>query len=197
MNHSLFYSLRLLAGVIFTPVSHLKEIGALTQIKPALWAIGFTGAAHGAFSFLLHVDAHTPSFPSLFIPQASHYFWQAILAIPAYFLFWILFSITAHLTLKRVTGVSTWNGTASVTAFALAAPILLIFLLPDLLLYLVAGFDALPQLLRISAPATVFWILWLWVAGIRWLHQATLLKTLLVGLPAFWVGASFMGLFIR
>jgi hypothetical protein len=197
MRESFLSSLRLLIGIWFRPVDTLKQSAAATRIGPAIWAISFLGLAHGSFSFLLFHDGQQPGFPSIFIPVQTHYFWQGFFSLPLYFVFWLLMAGSAHATLKHIGGKGSWLTTARIAAYALAGPILLLFLLPDFLLYQWAGFDALPKLLRISAPTTLFWSLWLWVAGIRWTHGTSLPASLGIGVGAMGIGACCIGLVLR
>ena len=71
---SLLSSLKLLVGIWLRPVDTLKECASATRFGPAAWLMGLVGLAHGAFSFLLFLHGHQPSFPSPLIPAHVHFF---------------------------------------------------------------------------------------------------------------------------
>lgn len=104
------------------------------------------GCAYAGFSLLLHAGGHRPSFGAL---VHDHYLLQAVLLIPGTFAGWYLFGLIAR---------SVAGGTASLReirdaiAPTLFVPLLLLFVIPDIAVYLALGFDALARTMRYYAP---------------------------------------------
>ena len=189
--------MRLGASLILQPVKTLQELAQPHPRHSALYMVLFAALVHGLFSLVLYGDGHQPSFPSPLIPVQDHYLYQAVLTIPTYLLLWVCMFLTAHEALRRLGGKASRATSALLSGYCLAVPILILFLIPDLIGYWFGGFELLPKILRFSAPVTFFWVLWLWSAGMHWAHQVRLLYVVPVVLGAFLVSVSWVGIILR
>ena len=112
-----------------------------------IWAIAAFSAfvgAYAAFCLLLDHGGHRPSFGA-FIDR--HYLLQAGLMAPLSLLGWLIFAWVARAN-------HFWPTFFSVGP-SLHFPLLLLFVLPDIAVYLVAGFEALPGAMKWYAPAAL------------------------------------------
>lgn len=197
MKNLFLTSFQLGFGIVFTPVDTLKNMPWAKRHLSALMVVSVTAMVHGFFSFLLYTNGHQPSFGSPLIPVQEHYLFQTFLALPAYLLLWGCFTVSSHWALRRLGGKGTFSTTAAISGYALAVPILVLFLIPDCLAYGFGGFDALKRVFVFSAPVTGLWILGIWTAGHHWAHHIRLLYLFPVGVGAFLISVSWIGLVLR
>lgn len=109
-----------------------------------LW---LSGAVWALFCAWLWSAGHAPSRTFVPIPRELYYAAQALFVIPLLLMQWKLATwLAARL------GGSVPKVLASGMAEALAVPLLVLFLLPDLVSYGLFGFGSLGKLVRVTAP---------------------------------------------
>jgi hypothetical protein len=119
---------------------------------PGTAAILALGLGWAGFSLALHFGGHAPSLSLLPIPPSRYYLAQSLFVVPLWLGLWQLATEMAHRIAcalgapRRARGV-----TSTVMAYALAAPMLALFLLPDVLVYATLGFDRLGEAMRYYA----------------------------------------------
>lgn len=126
---------------------------------PALGVVIGTGLLWAALSVALHAGGHAPSATLVPIPREQYYLWQAFFVTPLVVAQWLVLSATAQGVARALGGRGEWGTTARGLAVAFALPLLVLFVLPDLLVYAIAGFDALASGMRIYGPAAAFVVL--------------------------------------
>ena len=112
-------------------------------------AVLIYAATYSGLCFLLDAGGHQPSFGAL---TEHHYLLQAVLLLPATFAIWLLQSWVAHRIAVALGGRGTLRETTQAMAPAIALPMLSLFVLPDLIVYLWLGFDAIGAAMRYYAP---------------------------------------------
>ena len=109
------------------------------------------GAVWAGFSGLLHLGGHAPSVTLVPIPPERYYLAQAGFAVPLWLALWAVAARVSGIAATALGGArSPWPG--AVMGYALASPMIGLFLLPDILVYLVAGHDALGAAMKYYAP---------------------------------------------
>ena len=110
---------------------------------------------------MLGLAGHAPSVALVPIPRDRYYLAQAAFVIPLLILQWGICAAVARALAERMAGTGTFERTASVLAPALAVPLLALFIVPDAIVYLAFGFDALGRIVRVTAPlAAIASIVW-------------------------------------
>lgn len=150
---------------------------------------------YAAFCTLLYMDAQQPSFTGIPIPAEHYYFAQTLFIIPLLLLGWRVFTaITA-----RIAPVPSDRRLAlnELLGRAYGAPLILLYLLPDLIVYHLYGFDALAPAMRIYAPLCLIAILILSTRALRRLTDIPLPRALLAASAGFFANALLVGTFVR
>lgn len=115
-------------------------------------AVLAAGATWALLCALLAAAGHAPSFTVLPIPRETYYRVQAIAVVPILLGLWALCAAVASRVAHALGGSGDALRAAGPLGLALGGPLLGAFLLPDLVVYLTAGFAALAPLVRVTAP---------------------------------------------
>jgi hypothetical protein len=141
---------------------------------------------YSGFCFLLDAGGHQPSFGAL---TDRHYLLQAVLLVPAMLLLWLVQSWVAHRIGRALGGRATLPDLTRAMAPAIAIPMLLLFVLPDLIVYLLLGFDAIAEAMRFYAPLALAARLAWTTAAIRRAHAISTPRSVIPALAALVVEA--------
>lgn len=125
-----------------------------------------------------------PSVTLVPIPAEHYYLAQAVFVVPLLLLQWALASGVAMGVGRAWGGRGGWSGTASTWGFAMAGPLVALFLLPDLLVYGFMGFRALGALVRVTGPLTLVVIVALATVAVRTVHGLSGPKSFVVAVVA-------------
>ena len=118
--------------------------------RESIVALGALGAAYAAFSFLLHRAGISPRAVWLPIDPARYYLAQTVFVGP---LFFILTALYVYLVRLLAGGGRISFGVAfDRIAPAYAWPVLFLFVVPDLSVFLAAGHGALAKAMRFYGP---------------------------------------------
>jgi hypothetical protein len=117
------------------------------------------GTAWAALSVVLAANGESPSRPAPFIPDDVHYLAQAIFVVPLFLVSWLVLSVVA----SRIA-----RGRAHAPlGYAYGLPLLVTWAIPDAIAYGVFGFGSLAPLVRVVAPATAVYTLFLASRAVR------------------------------
>ncbi len=149
-------------------------------------------ALHGALSALflawLAFEGEAPSGPLVApIPRESYYAWEAVFVLPLRVAMALAFAGSAHAIARKLGGRGTFEDTFDRGARALALPFLVLWLLPDVVLYATGGFERLTTGVRVVAAASSLGTLVLAVLAVRRAHALSTGRAVaaaLVGLVA-------------
>lgn len=109
------------------------------------------GVGWAGFSLLLYVGGHAPSVTLVPIGPERYYLAQAGFAIPLWLMLWVVAGRVSAVAATALGGARRpWPG--AVMGYALASPMIALFLLPDIAVYLVAGHDGLGAAMKYYAP---------------------------------------------
>ena len=108
------------------------------------WTLLVYALVYSGFCFLLDAGGHRPSFGALI---ERHYLLQAVLIPPAVLVTWLV-----NATVANAIGGGDRRATLDALAPAIALPMLVLFVLPDLIVYLTLGFEALGKAARVIGP---------------------------------------------
>ncbi len=153
-----------------------------------------TASAYAFFSALLARDGHSPSVALLPIPKESYYSVQAAFVAPVFGLGCVAACVVARFALSLTTSALTLREVVVALFPALTLPTLLLFVLPELAVYLLHGFDALKTAVRFTSAATGLATLFALAMALRkrfiltwtragWIALLTLLAQALVASP--------------
>lgn len=188
---------RLIARVVLSPRSTLDTLAVRPDPRQAAGAVLLFAVTYSAFCWLLWLGGHQPSRVLLAIPRDDYYFWQGLILPPLFLLLWLIFAFTVHGLVRVAGGRGGWASTLTVTGFSYGPPLLLGFVLPDLLVYLVAGFEHLAVGMRFYAPLAVLWVIVLAAWGLARAHRLSLWRTGAIAWLAFVIQAAIGGIFVR
>lgn len=123
----------------------------LPAAREATLSLSALGAVYAAFSFLLYRANVTPRAVWLPIDPASYYLAQALFVAPLFILLTVLYVAVLRALLPARDG-ATFRAAYLRLAPAYAWPLLFLFVVPDLVVFLVAGHAALPRAMRFYGP---------------------------------------------
>ncbi|MBX3249536.1 MAG: hypothetical protein KF901_20330 [Myxococcales bacterium] len=149
----------------------------------ALIAQGLLSAALLAW---LAIDGHAPSGPLVVpIPRADYYAAEALFVLPVRALMALAFALASRSLARALGGHGALGASFGTGALALAVPNVALWVVPDLVVYGAAGFDALAPAMRFYVPLSLAWTVSLAVVAVRATHGLSLPRA---------VAAAFAGL---
>jgi len=192
------FSIWLLFLAVFrSPRSALADIAARGDMRDGLTSILFLGVVHAGFSLLLHLAGHAPRMGIPGFGRENHYLWQAIFVIPLYVaLFWIG-GLVAHGAARRLSGSASRDASLAVFGVAYAIPMITLFLIPDIVVFLAIGFAAIGKAMRWYAPIAAITCIWLGAAGLSRAHNIGTGRAAFAAFAGFVAQAIVGGLFLR
>lgn len=95
------------------------------------------------------------------VKPEHYYLLQAAFTVPLLLGTWGLLGLVAHTLARALSGTGTLRSTVAATGYAYAVPVLFLFVLPDWVVFLGFGFQALAPAMRFYAPlaAVATWLL--------------------------------------
>jgi hypothetical protein len=119
---------------------------------PGALSIWLAGTCWAVLCVMLASAGHMPSRTLVPIARAHYYAAQAFFVTPLLLFLWLLCTTVASRAARALGGRGSWTTTANCMGLSLAGPLLLLFLLPDLISYQLLGFSALGLLVRVTGP---------------------------------------------
>lgn len=184
-------------GALLRPRPTFIALAARPLPRAAGAAMVLTASLYSLFCLLLWLRGEQPSFTLAPLPPAGYYLWQALFLVPLFLVLWSLFALVGHGFARAAGGSGSLEATRTVIGFAYGPPLLVAFVLPDLTVYLLFGFEALTTGMRLYAPLTVLWIVALATFGIHRAHRIGLARAAGIALAAFLLQAAVGGLLLR
>jgi len=161
----------LFLAVLRNPRRAFTDIATQGEAREGLAAMLVLGILHAGFSLLLHVTGHTPRMGIPGFGRENYYLYQALFVIPLYLaLFWIG-GLVAHTIARRFSGAGSREASLAVFGVAYAMPMIALFILPDLVVFLGFGFAAIGKAMRFYAPLAAIACVWLGALGLSRAHQ--------------------------
>jgi hypothetical protein len=157
-------------------------------------SVAGAGATWAALCLLLARGGHAPSVTLMPIAPERYYLWQAAFVVPVLAAQWLASAGLAHRAAK---GKGSFTSMASALGPALAGPLIVAFLVPDLVAYAWGGFDALKILVRFSAPISLALTGWLATVAVRAASGRSTRRSLAVALLAILAPAAVASVFLR
>jgi hypothetical protein len=135
--------------------------------RSAIAIVLVAGAIWACLCLILYRAGHAPSRTLVPIARADYYLYQACFVVPLLLAQWCLASAVARRIARALGGSGEARQLTDQIAPALALPLILLFLAPDLLTYAWLGFSALAKLVRITAPLSFLGSVWLGTRAVR------------------------------
>ncbi len=123
-----------------------------TDRRSAWLLLGVTALTWSAFSWRLYTDGVAARAVLLPIDPASYHAAQAVFVGPLLVLLATVFARVAYVLARRAGGVGSWGETWGALVSTYAGVLLLCFVAPDALIYLLAGREAMARAMRYYAP---------------------------------------------
>lgn len=184
-------------GVLRNPRSAMIDVARRGNAREGQAAMLVLGAVHAAFSLLLYLSGHSPRRGIPGLAGESHYLYQAIFIIPLYcVLFWIG-GLVAHSTARRLSGAGSRPASLAVFGVAYAIPMIVLFLLPDIAVFLALGFGAIGKAMRWYAPVAAIACMWLGAVGLSRVHGIKTRYATVAVFTGFVAQALVGGFFLR
>lgn len=140
-------------------------------MRAGLAWVALQGGLGAALLLWLAQRGEAPSGPLLLPTPREHYYAvEAAFVLPVRLTMASAFAVAAQGSAKRLGGTGTLAETFDRGAFALALPFLLLWWLPDVVLYATGGFEALTQAVRVLAPLSSLATLALATRAMRGAH---------------------------
>lgn len=190
-------SIRILAQFVKGPRAAIARVAMRASPRDGLLPVLVLGALYAGFSLLLHLGGHAPSVTLVPIPRARYYLWQSAFIAPLFVALWLIYSGVAHELCRIAGGRGAFRSTLAVIGLGYAVPLALLFVVPDLLVYLVFGHGALGKAMRLYAPLSAAGCVLLCALGLRAAHGVTLGRAAGISLAGFIVQAAAGGILLR
>lgn len=188
----------LAAAVLFRPRRAFARLAAQPSPAVGLGAGLLLGATWAALAALLAAGGHQPSMSrGLPVAGEDYYATAAVYLAPLCIALTVLTAATAHALARLGGGGGTWPASLGAIGAAYALPLWFAFVLPDLVVYLVAGHDVMGAAMRISGPIAVAWVTLRTVQAIGVVHGIRRGRALGVALGAAIAQAIPMALLVR
>lgn len=176
----------------FARLSQSEACGWIGALSVVLMGLGWA-----AFTAVLAAGDHVPSGPPLLpIAPESYYAWQVLFVAPVRFAMFGALAASAHLLARALGGEGSAKQTMLVAGLSMAVPSVVLWLVPDAIVYAAAGFEALAVGMRYYVPLSVLWTVVLVTAGTRAVHGLSLGRAVVVALVGLLahalVGAPFL-----
>lgn len=156
-----------LLGFVFGVATRPRAtFGALEKLE--VKAVGpkcaaILGSAWAAFLVVLATNGHEPSGPLVLpIARADYYAFEAALAVPVYVAMFFVYAGVLHGFSRK-----SWLHAQSIAGGTMLVSSGFAFLLPDVLVYVAAGFDAIGPAMRFYLPISALWALVLGFTGVK------------------------------
>ncbi len=174
-------SWRTMVQMLFAPARVADALGE----RPAVWqgggAVLTLGVLWAAFSLVLYLRGHAPSFVLLPIPRPAYYLWQSLFVVPVTLASWWVLGSVAAWVAGAARGPAR-DGVIAVLGVAYAAPLVFGFLAVDVVLFAAFGFEAMGRAIRFYAPLAPLWGLWVGTLAVR--------RRLSVSTARAWLGCA-------
>ena len=160
---------RELVGAVVRPRSTMAALAEARAPAGGLFAVLTLAGTYSTFCLVLWASGHAPSRPGAFglIPAEGYYLAQAAFLPLLFPLLWLILGGAAHVVARAMGGRGDLRAGLAALGFAYGAPLTLAYVLPDLLVFLVFGFDAMVTGMRLYGPLALGWTLWLCTVAVR------------------------------
>jgi hypothetical protein len=172
-----------------------QRLVATGSCRAGAVAVALAGFGWALLCLVLHRAGHAPSVTLL--PIEPYYLAQAAFVVPLLFVLWGLCSVVAQRVARALGGSGSGMATANVLGVALAAPLLVLFILPDAVAYRALGFEALATLVRFTAPLSLAATLWLATLALRSAHSLSTPRSFVAGAAGVIAQAALGGILLR
>jgi hypothetical protein len=190
-------STRILAQFVRSPRAALARAALRASPRDGLLPVLVLGALYAGFSLLLHLDGHAPSVTLVPIPRERYYLWQSAFIAPLFVALWLIYSGVAHGLCRLAGGRGAQGSTLAVIGLGYAVPLALLFVAPDLLVYLAFGHGALGKAMRFYAPLAAIGCVLLCALGLRAAHGVALGRAVAISFVGLLAQAAAGGLLLR
>lgn len=186
-----------LSALLLAPRSAMAAVAARADTREGLRPMLLLGVLHAAFSLLLFLAGHAPKMGIPGLPRETHYLIQAVFLVPLYLVLWQIGARVAH-ALARLSNTPERRPAAlAVFGVAYAAPMILLFLVPDILVFALLGFDRIGKLMRYYAPLAAASSVTLGALGLRSAFSIGNGRAFFASLAGFLAQAVVGGVFLR
>jgi hypothetical protein len=181
-------------GTIVKPASTLKQLEKEASLSYAFAAYFLFGLLYGLFSLVVYFSGHLPRGVLVnFIPARTYYLWEGIFMIPVTMQIYILFAALSHLLSKLLNGQGSFEGTLSVLGFTYSIPLIVLFWVPDVVLFFLFGSQVQLNFVPFYGTAAGLWTIILSLMGIRITQHISFPRALFVTIVAMGFSFAFLG----
>ena len=183
-------------GTIVRPVPTFKQLASEVSLAYPFAAYFLFGLLYGLFALAgsFADPGHTPSGILInFIPANRYYLWEGLFMIPITMQIYLLFAALVHLFARLLGGKGSFEAMLSVLGFTYSVPLLVLFWLPDVLLFSFFGSSTQLTLVPFYGTAAGFWTFIVSVIGVKLAGQLSFPRALLVTLLSLVISYAFLG----
>lgn len=185
-------------GVLLRPRATFARLAAHPRPWFALACALVLGLFWSGLAAGLAAQGHAPSMTrGLPVAPERYYATAALYLTPLWIGLTLLTAATAHCAARALGGRGRWAASLSTVGPAYALPLMALWLLPDVLTWLIAGHDALGATVRIAAPAAALMVTVRVVQAVRAAHGLGLGRGLAAALVAALAQAGPLALLVR
>jgi len=156
------------------------------------------GVVWAGFAAWLAADGHQPTMArGLPVPADRYYATAAMYLAPLWLALTLLTAAVAHGAARMLGGSGRWRSTLSAVGPAYTLPLLVVYLIPDIVVYATVGHGGLAVVLRFGLPLAVAGVTVRTTQAVSAAHGLGIRRALVAALVAGLVQAAPFGLLIR
>jgi hypothetical protein len=181
-------------GAIIRPVPTLKQIAWEPSLAYPFAAYFLFGLLYGLFALVGYFSGHAAAGILVnFISAKDYYLWEGLLMIPITMQIYLLFAALAHLFARLLGGKGSFEATLSVLGFTYSIPLIVLFWVPDVLLFSCFGSSVQLTLVPLYGTAAGLWTFLVSTIGIKIAQQLSFPRALLVTILSVGISYAFLG----
>lgn len=133
-------------------LSFFERRARAASLRSGVLFVVLAGGAWALLCAALAIAGHSPTIALVPIPREHYYAAQAVFVVPLLLVAWLLCTVIARGVATLLGGSAGFVPAANAIAPALALPLLVVFLVPDAIAWMLLGFDGLGAVVRVTGP---------------------------------------------
>lgn len=179
------------------PSELFRRMGKQPRPGVGLEATVLASGLLAAFSFLLYANDYMPSFTGNGLNRREYYLYQAGFVVPLMVGCWLLYVAISHFVARLFGGKGSARALMGALGLSWSVPVLLAYVVPELVVYFSRGFDHLSTGLKYYGPLCVLWGLILGVLAVKEVERIGTAGAVIAAVLGFGVQGALAAWWIR
>lgn len=186
-----------LFATVFSPADQFRRMRQQPHPGAGFEAVLLMGVALGLFDLYLWREGHFPSVKGGPVPDGDFYLHQAMYVVPVVLVSWALYVMVARMLAGLLGGKGSSRAMMGALGLAFAVPVLVAFILPDIVVYARKGHGAMGGMMKYYAPVCLLWLIALGTVAVKEVEGIGGERAFVVAALALMAALGPVALFIR